>query len=132
MDGELRMIFRQHLPRVGWTTIETAAVEPGVPDFNGCYDGIEFWVEMKQTSAWAVEVKKSQVAWHRLRQSKGGRTFFAVRQRNAAQDNLFLINGSYAAKLRESGLKGCPHLVLASGGPAKWNWIAILDALLRR
>jgi hypothetical protein len=136
MDGELRTIFRQHLPMVAWTTIETAAVEPGVPDFEGCYQEIEFWVEMKKTDAWAVEVKPSQVAWHKLRQSKGGRTFFAVRRRSTARglavDELYLIHGKYAVVLKEEGLEHCPHIMRCEGGPARWTWAAVLDALMRR
>jgi hypothetical protein len=132
MDGELRTIFRRHLPMVAWTTIETAAVEPGVPDSEGCYEGVEFWVEMKKTHAWAVEVKPSQVAWHKLRQSKGGRTFFAVRRRNASVDELWLIGGQHAALLREEGLRPCPHILRCERGPARWVWAAVLDALMRR
>jgi hypothetical protein len=136
MDGELRSIFRKHLPRVAWTTIETGGVEPGVPDSNGLYDGIEFWIEMKRTEAWSVEVKPSQVAWHTLRQSKRGRTFFAVRRRStaggSAVDELYLISGRYAAHLKSKGLRECPTIVKTSGGPAKWGWAAVLHALLNR
>ena len=127
LDGELRTIFRRHLPTVAWTTIETAAVEPGVPDSNGCYGGIEFWVEMKKTNGWAVEVKPAQVAWHKLRQSKRGKTFFAVRRKN---DELYLIHGRYAAELREGGLKACPCLLSCAGGPASWKWDEIFGILL--
>jgi hypothetical protein len=132
MDGELRTIFRRFLPMVAWSTIETGGVEPGVPDSNGLYNGIEFWVEMKKTDAWAVEVKPSQVAWHKLRQSKRGRTFFAVRRKNGNEDDLYLLSGSHAARLKESGLRDCPAILKTTGGPAKWSWAAILDALIRR
>jgi hypothetical protein len=132
VDGELRTIFRQHLPMVAWTTIETAAVEPGVPDFEGCYEGVEFWVEMKRTDAWAVDVKPSQVAWHKLRQSKRGRTFFAVRRRNGGADELYLIGGQHAALLKEEGLRPCPAIVKCEGGPSRWVWAAVLDALMGR
>jgi hypothetical protein len=117
---------------VAWTTIETAAVEPGVPDFEGCYQEIEFWVEMKKTYAWAVEVEPSQVAWHKLRQSKGGRTFFAVRRKNSEVDELWLIGGQHAELLKEEGLKPCPHIVKCGRGPTRWVWAAVLDALMRR
>lgn len=129
MDGELRSVFRKHLPRVGWTSIETAGTEPGVPDLNGCYEGVEFWVENKKTDAWAVEVKPSQVGWHKLRQSKGGRTFFAVRRQ---RDELHLIHGRYADVLRHDGLRECPTLLLCEGGPAAWDWAGILGVLIGR
>jgi Holliday junction resolvase len=129
MDGELRAVFRHHLPRVGWTTIETAAVEPGVPDLNGCFDGVEFWVEMKQTEGWTVEVKAAQVAWHKLRQSKGGRTFFAVRRKRT---DLYLIHGRHADVLKTEGLKTCPALLHYGGGPSEWGWVEVLCTLLGR
>jgi hypothetical protein len=132
MDGELRTLFRKHLPMVAWSTIETGGVEPGVPDFNGLYEGIEFWVEMKKTDAWAVEVKAAQVGWHKLRQSKLGRTFFAVRRRNAGDDELYLIQGNLAGTLRDKGLRQCPYLIKTTGGPSSWAWAAVLDALIRR
>ena len=130
MDGELRTIFRRHLPRVGWTTIETGAVEPGVADANGCYQGVEFWVEGKLTDGYTVEVKPSQVAWHRLRASKGGRTFFAVRRRTARVDDLYMIRGRHAATLKADGLRGCPLALHSEGGPAKWSWPDVLELLM--
>jgi hypothetical protein len=62
MDGELRQIFRKHLPKVAWSTIETGIVEPGVADLNGCILGKEFWLEMKKTDCNTVIVQASQVA----------------------------------------------------------------------
>jgi hypothetical protein len=135
MDGELRTIFRRRLPMVAWSTIETGGVEPGVADSNGLYDGIEFWVEHKKTEAWAVEVKPSQVAWHKLRQSKRGRTFFAVRRstlRGPRVDELYLIGGQHAALLKQEGLKPCPFILKCEGGPANWSWASVLDALIGR
>jgi hypothetical protein len=107
--------------------VETGAVEPGVADMNGCCDGVEFWVEMKATKAWTIDVKASQVAWHKLRQSKGGRTFFAVRRHS---DELYLFSGKEAERLREAGLRGPPALLRSEGGPARWPWEAILKLLL--
>lgn len=128
-DGGLRKIFRTHLPAVAWSTIETGTVEPGVPDLNGCHGGIEFWVECKATTGWAVEVKKSQVAWHLLRASKWGRTFFAVRQLGAGRDDFHLIEGRHAIPFFDAGLREVPTLFHCAGGPAKWEWGRILKLL---
>jgi hypothetical protein len=126
-DGDLRKIFRNHLPMVAWSTIETGAVEPGVADLNGLLNGVEFWVENKRTLAYAVEVKPSQVAWHRLRWAKRGRTFFAVRR---CGSELWLIEGRHALQLKDYGLRDCPTLLVADGGPARWPWARVLDLLV--
>jgi hypothetical protein len=125
MDGELRKLFRRHLPRVAWSSIETGAVEPGVADMNGCRDGVEVWVEMKKTDGWTVDVKISQVAWHKLRQSRGGRTFFAVRR----GDSLRIFHGRDAESLRAAGLKGTAALLTTDGGPSSWDWAEIEKTL---
>jgi len=129
MDGDLRKIFRRHLPQVAWTTIETGHVEPGVPDLQGCHDGVEFWVEMKQTTINIVKVQAAQVAWHTLRHLRGGRTFFAVRRHVRATDELFLIAGREAAKLRAEGLRATSPLLVCGRGPTAWDWGRVLSLL---
>lgn len=131
-DGGLRPLIRQRLPGVDWCTIETGLVASGVPDLNGCCGGIEFWVECKLTTAWAVEVRPMQVGWHLRRTRAGGRTWFAVRRRctagvhRSAADELWLIRGAAAARLRAGGLRGIsPNDDVAGmwvGGPARWAW----------
>jgi hypothetical protein len=132
-DGGLRGLFRLYLPRVAWSTIETGSVEPGVADLNGVIDGVEFWVENKKCEANAVEVKPSQVAWHRLRHYRRGRTFFAVRQMTVHdEDNLYLISGREAEQLKEMGLRGCTVLLKTEGGPTRWDWKKVLRVLTTR
>jgi hypothetical protein len=132
-DGELRKLFRKHLPQVHWSSIESGLTEPGVPDLNGCFDGVDFWVENKKTNAWAVRVQPDQIGWH-LRHSKdGGHTFFAIRRmakigpRKVAADDLYLVAGQNVRSLSEDGLKGTPIIASFSGGPARWNWTIVLS-----
>lgn len=150
-DGGLRPLFRQHLPTVDWQTIETGLVEGGVPDSDGCHPravpcpacgarGVEFWIEYKQTHAYAVKVKTEQVGWALRRLRAGGRAFFAVRRwtdvgprRGPAVDELWLISGWAARELRATGLVGLPPDAILGrwgGGPARWDWPAVLAALV--
>lgn len=57
----------------------------GLFDLNGCFNGVESWVEMKQVALPKTargqlkpEVKLGQPAWERLRRAAGGRTFIAL------------------------------------------------------
>lgn len=138
-DGGLRPLFRKHLPGVDWCSIETGLTASGVPDLNGCRAGVEFWVECKQTAAWAVEVRPMQVGWHLRRLRAGGRTWFAVRRRcpagrrRPAADELWLVRGRAAGDLRRLGLAQLhPEDVAGSwgGGPARWAWSAVESVLL--
>jgi hypothetical protein len=135
MDGDLRSKFRSNLPRVHWLSIETGGTEPGVADLNGCLDGVEFWLECKKTAAWAVEVKPSQVAFHTHRWRCGGRTYVAVRRvrpsgaRTTACDELYLLRGTDIATLRDAGLSEILALGTWKGGPAMWDWEAMLEIM---
>jgi hypothetical protein len=132
-DGELRKQFRAHLPAVHWSSIESGLTEPGVPDLNGCYDGVDFWVENKKTKAWAVQVQPVQIGWHLRHAKEGGRTFFAIRRmakvgpRKVAADDLYIVYGRHVRRLSEEGLQRCPIIASFSGGPARWNWPIIVS-----
>src|SRR5262245_47126717 len=137
MDADLRSIFRRHLPKVHWSSIETGGVEPGVPDLFGCFEGVQFWLELKKTSTFAVAVHESQVAWHTAHDHFKGRSFFAVRRirmktrRTHSCDELYLLRGKFALGLRMYGLAGgSPILSYWSGGPARWNWDEVLRHLI--
>jgi hypothetical protein len=136
IDGGLRPLFRTHLPQVHWQSIETGGTGKGVPDSNGCFEGHEFWVEFKQTSAWAVNLKPEQIGWMARRARAGGRCLIAIRRkvqetkRLAAVDELFLVEGAFAAELRVQGLRGFPHTLASwTGGPSGWDWEAVLRLL---
>lgn len=138
-DGNLRQIFRKHLPSVHWQSIETI-IGRGTPDINGCLNGKEFWIENKSTSGWAVKFEEGQVAWHEQRLRAGGRVFLAVRRaaiagprRGAAVDELWLFSGSHSRSISLCGLKGARPLAAAwqDGGPARWDWEVIKKELMK-
>lgn len=127
-DGNLRPIFRAHLPKVHWQAVETAFTGRGVPDVNGCYRGVEFWVENKLAYGQRVKVDGFQVAWHERRQRAGGRTFFAVRQTTRTTDALHIFGGWSARALLLDGLS-TPSLASYVGGPSAWEWEGVLVIL---
>ena len=134
IDGGLRPIFRNKL-KAGWhwQSIETGGTGLGVPDSNFCCNGVEGWVEFKQTDGWTVDLRSEQVGWIRTRRQRGGRVFVAVRRKNqggprrgAPVDELWLWDGSLSSELRNGGLRiNEPYLYRGEGGPEKWNWKTI-------
>lgn len=137
-DGGLRGLFRRKL-RQGfhWQSVETGGTGRGVPDSNYCCDGVEGWVEFKQTSGWAVDLRPEQVAWLVVRARAGGRVFIAVRRvsdagprRGESSDELWLLGGEYARELKRDGLR-VERAVLDAwgGGPASWGWEKVRETL---
>ena len=144
-DGNLRPLFRQRL-REGfhWVSVETGGTGRGIPDSEYCArrpDGtsVSGWIEYKQTTGWNVTLRPEQVAWHRVRWERGGRSLVAVRRwpeagvRRAAADELWIFEGRWAPDLREGGLRsGIPALYIGEGGPSQWDWDLIRCVLLGR
>ena len=141
VDDGLRPLIHQHLPHVHWQTIETGAVAAGVPDTNGCIRGIEFWVECKSTDAWAVVMRPAQTGWIARRVRYGGRVHVAVRRRHEGGprlgqpvDELWLVPGLLVRQLVVGGLRsldGRPGVTRWAGGPRRWDWPAVLAAMVR-
>lgn len=140
IDGGLRQLFRDHLPGVHWQSVETGGTGRGIPDSNGCCDGVEFWVEFKQTDGWSVTLRPEQIGWIERRTRHGGRVWIAVRRRHAggvrrgtSVDELYLLPGRLARAARLNGLRSDalgPHLLgPMTGGPSRWNWDAVAEAL---
>ena len=129
-DGDLRQLFRKHLPKVFWTSCENFVVGRGTPDSFGCYNGVSFWIEFKEAKHWAFVIRPEQIAWHlRLARNKGT-SWIAVRR---AKKELWLVPGAFADKASPLD----PHPSISQfgvgpfrwdGSPARWDW----DAVLRR
>lgn len=128
MDGELRTLFRQHLPKFHWVSIETWPVSSGVPDSNYCAaGGVEGWVEFKKISGWKIPWKQPylQVAWLERRSRTGGRCFLAVRRNQA----LYVFRGSDARRVLEEGIRGPLPVGMWEGGPSHWDWARVGEIL---
>jgi hypothetical protein len=135
-DGDLRSLFRRHLPQFDWQPIETGAISPGVPDSNACGrdgsgTGVDFWCEFKRTSGWSVGLDPFQVAWIHRRYRAGGRVWVAVRRWHDGGprlgdpvDELWLIYGGHVLELAQVGLRLDQALVSGvwRGGAGRWDW----------
>lgn len=140
IDGGLRQEFRKRLPYVHWQSIEVPAINKGVPDCNGCYKGVDFWVENKLTHGWTIGLRPEQSAWLCRRARAGGTVRIAVRRvikagprRGAAVDELWILDGKYADQIiRINNLNSEMFSVIGfwGGGPARWPWTEVLAALM--
>ena len=138
IDGGLRKLFRDRLTQgYHWQSVETGGTGLGVPDSNYCTDGVEGWIEYKQTDGWTVDLRKEQVAWLTTRHERGGRVYVAVRRKNQGGprrgdpvDELWLWSGRHARSLKAEGLRlDEEYLYLGQGGPARWDWKRISEIL---
>lgn len=130
IDGGLSDLFRGAMPTVHWQRIETST-GLGVPDMNGCVIGKEFWIEFKKADGWVVGLRPEQVAWHMHRSRVGGRTFIALRRAPKRYDELWLIPGHLAVKVKREDLRDFDqsNLIIGSGGPKIWNWELVFKRL---
>lgn len=121
--------------------------------------GQEGWIENKWTDGWVVGLEPEQVAWILRRCRSGGLVTVAVRRRceaglrRARADEIYLFRGTHARVVRDAGLRpfslaidGSPPGISTvhgvdlngallhrfEGGPARWDWLKIRAALLRR
>lgn len=144
IDGGLFNLFKAHWPTWHWTRHESGAMAVGTPDCNVCAtpSGVETWLELKQTSGWAVRVRPAQVAWVDRRARAGGRVLVAVRRLSKAPpakaargvaaisasapvDALWVVPGGQIRALQQGGLKATRPLLVTEGGPKAWDWDAL-------
>lgn len=138
VDGGLRKLFRERVDG-DWQSIEAESVGRGVPDANYCIEGIEGWIEFKQTTGWTVDLRPEQIGWLQRRARNGGRVTIAVRQRAPAgkrrdkRDIIWLLPGSEAGAWKSNGLGVLERkpLYMKPGGPSDWDWQEIRGILMR-
>ncbi len=136
MDGNLRQLFRKHLPHFHWVSVETGSTGRGIPDSEYCHAGVSGWIEFKKTSTNASGLRPEQIAWLERRGRAGGRCWAAVRRQHSGGprkghpvDELYLIDGKYISGLINNGVDWSTFLRW-KGGPAHWDWSEIERALL--
>ena len=136
IDGGLSSLFQKHIPEAHWQRIEVGGTGKGVPDLNYCIDGVEGWIELKQTSAWAVIIRPEQIGWIERRVRVGGRVSVAVRRKTEGgprngdpKDELWLYSGKDVRALADSGIGGSGAAFIGTDGPARWDWAAVRAVL---
>jgi hypothetical protein len=56
------------------------ALTRGTPDVNGCYDGLDYWLELKiLDDKNRCVLRPEQLLWHRKRQAHGGHVLVLAR-----------------------------------------------------
>jgi hypothetical protein len=129
-DGDLRSLFRKHIPEAWWVSIETPSTTSGVPDswyqFKG---GASGWIEHKRSYGNAVRFRKLQPAWLERCSRMGGRCFIAVRVNG--DGDLVLFTGHDAFDLRDRGMMGVTPIARWAGTPAQWGWDEVRAILTR-
>src|SRR5215831_14787610 len=124
-DGDLRYLFRIRFRSWQWTSVETAGTASGIPDSEFCSpEGIQGWIEFKQTHIYRVNIRPFQVTWLMRRCRYGGNAWIAVRrvpqsQKETGVDDLWLMRGDQALALHEGGLENV-SAVCWHGGEGNW------------
>jgi hypothetical protein len=135
-DGGLRQLFQKNLPEAHWQSVETWGTGVGVPDAEFCFHGgHQGWIEFKITDANKTSLTPEQAAWITRRVRYGGNVYIGVRRKRAAgartpeRDELWLFHGADARAILDGGITSVEPLGMWPGGPAKWDWAAILGIL---
>jgi hypothetical protein len=135
-DGGLRQLFRKHIPGADWQSVETWSTGQGVPDLNYCLDGVEGWIELKQTDANVVDIRPEQIAWAERRTRAGGRVLLAVRRKHGGGprkgppvDELWMFNAQQMRSVQTTGLRTMGALIIGMGGPTQWSWSNVMKLM---
>ena len=79
-ESNLWRLVRDRLPKIHWQRIETGSTARGVPDLNGCFEGQEFWVELKAIRGNRLGLTPMQISWLTQRTMHGGKCFVLGRK----------------------------------------------------
>ena len=117
-------LVKKNLPNTHLQRIETGGTGRGIPDLNGCYKGVEFWVELMVVIAGIkIWLRPEQIGWLVKRSMHGGRSFVLVRTPDA---QIYLYPGKDAREVLEEGLRRAPLLCL----PKPYDWPKLLTVLV--
>lgn len=149
-DGGLRALFRKHLPDFFWTTVESGAISPAVPDSHwkapvGPQSG---WIEYKKTDTNRIaSLDPRQAAWLDRYWRLGGISHLAVRFRHGGGprkgppvDDLWIVPGCRAIDVLRNGIFVLTEVsedrgaggFRTSGGHSRWEWDRVRAAVLGR
>ena len=81
---------------------------PGTPDINGCIQGVEIWMELKQekalpkrgaTPVFTGALRPEQILWHTLRWKAGGRSYIVAYVEDS--NLIYTIEGQHAREFND-------------------------------
>lgn len=103
-ESNLYARVQKGLPMFHWQRFEDSC-STGIPDLNGCDDGVEVWIEAKVADAKGrVDVRPAQIAWLTRRWAAGGLAWLLVER----DDALRLYRGCDAADVALSSTAVLP------------------------
>lgn len=112
-------------------------VMAGPPDVNGCYRGVEFWLELKHcdkppardsTAVFrdGVGLRPEQVVWLHRRARHGGRCWVLAR----AGESIWLVSGKHAKVFNGAGYLQLVELSDWWSAERKVDWKGLLQAII--
>ena len=99
--------------------VEPGITNPGMPDINWCYQGIEGNLELKiaYDEGAGPHIRPNQIVWFRERVKAGGYPMFGVYVKSKTySDEVYVIQGRYVTELADYSnnwdavLANVPHL----------------------
>ena len=106
LERDFWKLIKRNTPKVHWTRVESPG-SPGVPDVNGCRDGVEAWLELTILRGRKVELRPAQVAWLISRSRAGGRSWIVARHDDG---RIFVWPGHKALEVASRGTDVEPDL----------------------
>lgn len=98
-----------------WQRVETGGTGQGIPDTNACWQGREFWLELKIVKGRRILLEPEQVGWHVRRALAGGQTWILACHTGKG---IYAGKGVDAREIKDQGID-CPVLVFFSY-PVQW------------
>ena len=103
---KLRPLMREAAPGIVVERIESWST-PGFPDVSGCWDGRDFWLELKIVQNLRVKMRPGQVRWLERRWKAGSRCFILAY--GPDHNDLCLFKGKVARELTKHTVLEIPH-----------------------
>ena len=101
--------IRKLLPSGGHQVRVENPAHPGTPDYNDCIEGVEIWLEFKQTPSFPARpdtpvfgkkgLRPDQVVWHVKRARAGGRSYIVALVEES--DVFYVIEGKHAREFND-------------------------------
>lgn len=107
-EKQLHKILNGLMPDPHWQRIESWQIGAGIPDRNGCYKGVEVWIECKIVQGKQVKLTALQCNWIERRARAGGATFIIAWHKKTGPrltvDELIVWEGHQVRDVMRNGI----------------------------